>query len=309
MIRAMSSPNLDRAYAHCREIVSARAKNFLFAFLLLPRDKRRGLEAVYAYCRLADDLADDDGIAPDERARRLADLRLRLRLALPAPGDEPTAAPAPDPELDLLIDALRDTAHRYGVRRDDLDLVAVGCEQDLTVARYATFQETYDYCYMVASAVGLACLEVFGYRDDVETLRPLAVDLGIAMQLTNILRDVREDIERDRIYLPLEDLERFGVSEDQLREGRVDQNLRDLLAFEAARAREYFARGKRLAPRVRRDARICPLALAAIYEALLDQVERNRFVVFSQRASLSTRRKVGLLGKSCGRALLPGALL
>lgn len=295
---------LDQAYARCREIVAARAKNFLFAFLLLPRERRRALEAIYAYCRVADDLADDEGIPSEERARRLADLRLRLRLALPEEGGPEAAAPGPDPELDPLLLALQDTARRFGVRRDDLDLVAQGCEQDLTVARYPTFQDTYDYCYMVASAVGLACLEVFGYDEPPEGVRKLAADLGIAMQLTNVIRDVREDIERDRIYLPQEDLERFGVSEDQIREGRVDDAWRRLLAFEVDRARDYFQRGAQLAPHVYRGSRICPLALASIYEALLDQVERAGYDVFSRRVSLSTPRKLGLMSLSFGRAVL-----
>jgi len=310
MSSALAEPaasRLDDAYARCHEIVAARAKNFVYAFLLLPRARRRGLEAIYAYCRVADDFADDDGLPPAERARRLADLRRRLRAALPRPGEDPGAAPpAPDPVLDPLMAALADTATRFGVERDDLDLVAVGCEQDLEVTRYATFDDLRGYCYMVASAVGLACLDVFGVRGDRTAARELAVDLGIAMQLTNILRDVREDVERDRIYLPLEDLERFGVSEDQVRAGRVDANWRRLMAFEVERARTYFARGARLAPRVRRSSRICPLALASIYQAVLREVERAGYDVFSDRVALSSPRKLSLMGLAFGRALLPG---
>ncbi len=297
-------PQLEAAYRHCRAVVAQRAKNFAYAFLLLPPARRRGLEAIYAYCRIADDLADDEGLAQGERARRLADLRARLRAALPGAEAEGRDPLAPDRELDLLMLALRDTALRFGVARHDLDLVAQGCEQDLTVRRYASWEELRGYCYMVASAVGLACLEVFGYRGEREELRARAVDLGLAMQLTNIIRDVAEDLGRDRIYLPQEDLARFGVDEAQLAAGRVDERWRALLAFEVARARELFASGRRLAPAVRRRSRVCPLALAAIYERLLDEVERADYDVFSRRVALSGGQKLRLLGRCLAPAYL-----
>lgn len=304
------SAALGRAYARCHEIVAERAKNFSYAFLLLPAARRRGLEAIYAYCRVADDFADEDALPVAERALRLSDLRERLARAVPpagqardagAPGAD--ALPA-DPTLDPLLLALADTAERFGVRHADLDLVSIGCEQDLVVTRYETFAELYDYCYMVASAVGLACLDVFGYRGEPEEIRPLAIDLGIAMQLTNIVRDVREDMERDRVYLPQEDLRRFGVSERQLREGRADGAWRALCAFQVQRARHYFARGALLQRHVFRASRVCPLALAAIYQALLDQIERNDHDVFRARASLTSARKLGLLGVAVSRGAL-----
>ncbi|RMG08181.1 MAG: squalene/phytoene synthase family protein, partial [Planctomycetota bacterium] len=208
------------------------------------------------------------------------------------------------PELDLLLQALADASARFGVRREDLDLVATGCEQDLRVARYDTFEELHGYCYQVASAVGLACLEVFGYRGERELVRSLAVDLGIAMQLTNIVRDVREDFERDRVYLPREDLERFGVSEAELAHAPASPRVRELLAFEARRARCYFARGRRLAEHVLRDARACPLALAAIYERLLDRIESRDYDVLAERVTLPAGRKLGLLALSLARGLL-----
>lgn len=297
------TPPLDAAHAHCRAVVAARAKNFSYAFLLLPPARRRGLEAIYAYCRVADDLADDDGLTTEERARRLADLRARLRRALPRPGEAEPAA-APDAELDLLMTALADTAARYGVSRDDLDLVAQGCEQDLAVTRYETWDDLRGYCYLVASAVGLACLPVFGLKGDLEAARPFAVDLGLAMQLTNIIRDVNEDLARDRVYLPQAELRRFGVTEEALREGRVDGTWRAFCAFQVARARLLFRSGARLAPLVRRRSRVCPLALAALYDAVLDEVERAGYDVFSRRVALGPARKLGLLGLSFGRGLV-----
>jgi 15-cis-phytoene synthase len=288
----MESQHLQTAYAHCREVVEARAKNFSYAFLLLPAHKRRALEAIYGYCRVADDFADDDGLATDERRRLLTDLRTRLKAAFDG---EPA---------DLLMTAVADSARRFNVTHEDLDLVAKGCLQDLSVTRYATFEDLYGYCYMVASAVGLACLDVFGHQADPATVRPMAIDLGIAMQLTNIIRDVKEDIDRDRIYLPREDMKRFGVDEAQIRGGHVDSNWRAFLGFQIQRARCYFARGERLAAWVDRDARVCPLALASIYERLLDEVENAGCDVFHARVSLSKRRKLGLLGLAMGRGLL-----
>ncbi len=305
MLRAVNAPTtdeLDTAYAHCRRVVAERAKNFSYAFLLLPSPKRRALEAIYGYCRVADDFADDEGLSEDERARLLADLRKRLSAALP--NGETTEPLPPNRELDPLMLALSDSAGRFGVSHRDLDLVAIGCEQDLSVTRYETFEELYEYCYMVASAVGLACLDVFSFDADPALVRPLAIDLGIAMQLTNIIRDVKEDIERERIYLPLEDLRRFGVSESQIREGHVDANWRAFLAFQVQRARCYFARGEQLASHVERDARVCPLALASIYKRVLREVELANYDVFSERVSLSPRRKLGLMGLAMSRGLL-----
>lgn len=295
---------LDAAHARCRAIVAARAANFSYAFLPLPGPRRRGLEAIYAYCRVADDLADEDALPLAERARRLEDLRARLRRALPRPGDPPPPDLPGDAELDPLLVALADTAARFGVAREDLDDVARGCVQDLTVTRYATWAELERYCYLVASAVGLACVPVFGLRASPAEARGPAVALGLAMQLTNIIRDVSEDLARDRVYLPREDLDRFGVDEAGLRAGRADGAWRALCAFEVERARGLFREGARLAPLLERRSRACPLALAAIYSAILDEVERRGFDVFSARVSLGVARKVSLLGLSLGRGML-----
>ncbi len=302
----MPDPALEDAYARCRAIVAARAANFSYAFMALPFERRRGLEAIYAYCRVADDFADEDGLPIEERAQRLEDLRLRLRLALPAPGEVLPERPAGDAMLDPLLTALTHTAARFGVSRADLDDVAVGCVQDLTVTRYATWAELERYCYLVASAVGLACVPVFGLRNPASAAaaRGPAIALGLAMQLTNIVRDVTEDLARDRVYLPREDLERFGVTEEAMRAGRVDGPWRALCAFQVERARALFREGAKLVPFVERRSRACPLALAAIYTALLDEIERRGFDVFSGRVSLGAARKLSLLGLSLGRGLL-----
>lgn len=280
------------AYERCREIVKARAKNFAYAFIFLPDEKRRALDAIYAFCRIADDLADEDTRPLDERRRRLEALSARLRDAKPlACADE-----------ELVLSAVLDAARRFHVRSEDLDLVVQGCLQDLTVTRYATWSDLRDYCFKVASAVGLACLEVFEYEGPA---REPGIDLGLAMQLTNIVRDVTEDAARDRIYLPLADLVRFQVSERALLAGERTQAVRDLLAFEAARARELFASAERLYPLIRdRRARACPRTLASLYLALLDEIERRDFDVFTERASLRGRTKLRLAFSGLVRSLV-----
>ena len=347
---------LEDAYAHCHSIVATRAKNFLYAFKLLPAERRRALEAIYAYCRLADDFADDDDIEQAERARLLSGLRRKLAEVCGAPspmgglseapwpsqqaarahpqgaegsddpgeGDPETSACGPlgvspsnslarargprrgpletSVEVDLVLQAVGDAARRFHVAHADLDEVAKGCEQDLVVRRYATFADLHAYCYQVASAVGLACLDVFGYTGDRESARALAEDLGIAMQLTNIVRDIQEDLERDRVYLPQEDLERFGVSEADLESGVMTPGMRELIRFQVERAEDYFTRGAQLAPRVLRASRVCPLALAGIYRALLREIERRDYDVFSERVSLGSGRKLALMLWSMGRA-------
>ncbi len=282
---------LDRAWARCHDIVRARAKNFAYAFIFLPEEKRRALDAIYAFCRIADDHADEESRPLDERRRRLESLRERLHRALPREGD-PKGETVADPDEDLVLLAVGEAAKRFLVKRDDLELVIDGCIQDITVARYATWTDLRDYCFKVASAVGLACLEVFGHEGDA---RDPGIDLGLAMQLTNIVRDVTEDSARGRIYLPLEDLARFGVGERALLSGERTAETRALLAFEARRARELFASAERLYPLIPdRRARACPRTLAALYLALLDEIERRDFDVFGARASLRGTTKLRL---------------
>lgn len=284
-------PSLNRAFARCHEIVKARAKNFAYAFIFLPEEKRRALDAIYAFCRIADDHADEESRPLDERRRRLESLRARLHRALPREGNA-GGEPIPDEDEDQVLLAVAHSAQRFRVKREDLELVIDGCVQDLTVTRYSSWDDLREYCFKVASAVGLACLEVFEYSG---AAREPAVDLGLAMQLTNIVRDVTEDAQRARIYLPGGDLAHFGVSESELLRGEKTPAVRDLLAFEAKRARELFASAERLYPLIPdRRARACPRTLASLYVALLDEIERRDFDVFSSRASLKGATKLRL---------------
>ena len=173
---------------------------------------------------------------------------------------------------------------------------------DLTQTRYRTFDELRDYCYKVASVVGLISIEVFGYRDP--AAREYAVDLGIAMQLTNILRDIKEDAQRGRVYIPLDELESFGYSERDLQGSVVNGAYRDLMRFQVDRARSYFASGRRLMPALPLNSRACPAVLAALYSAILDRIEAAGFDVFQERIGLTTKRKLLLTARVWATSLI-----
>ena len=279
----------EAAYAHCRDITKAQAKNFYYAFRTLPARKRRAIYAAYAFCRLCDDIADGDAPVEDKRAA-LRETRARLR-------GEPDGGP-PDP----VFDALRHAIAAYSIPVSLFEEVVDGVEMDLVKDRYDTFEDLREYCFGVASAVGLISIEVFGYED--EAAKEYAIDLGIAMQLTNIMRDLREDAERGRIYLPLAELEAFGYSQQQLVDGVVDEQFKELMRFQADRARRYFASGSRLMPLLGPRARACPAVLAGVYSALLDSMERAGYDVFQRRIALSTRRKIFIMAKTWAASLV-----
>ncbi len=280
--------SLPDAYAYCRNVTRESASSFYNAFRLLPSDRRAALDAVYAFCRFVDDVADDDG------RRDPAALLRRWREELAAVYDGTPSHP--------IGVALADAVPRFGLAREHFDELIRGVEMDLRCRRYQTFDDLYAYCYRVASTVGLLCIEIFGRTQPSAT--DYAVDLGIAFQLTNILRDVHEDAERGRIYLPLEDLERFGCSEDDLLQGRYSANVAALMAFECGRARAYYLRAQgALAPEDRRA--LAPAeAMRFIYERLLGRIESRRFDVFGPRITLPRYEKVGLALAAWGRSQL-----
>ena len=282
--------DLRDAYEQCRLVTKRNAKNFYYAFLTLPAARRRAIYATYAYCRLCDDIADED--FPDERKLELfSDIRHRLGLMGSNGSDHPVFA------------ALGDTVERYGIPQRYFEEILQGVEMDLTWSRFRDFEELRDYCYKVASAVGLVCIEIFGYRDG--KAREHAVDLGLAMQLTNIIRDVKEDAERGRIYIPLDEVQACGYSEEELLSGVMNEPFLRLMRSQAARAREHFARGRLLLPLLSGASRACPAVLHDIYSALLDQIEREGFRVFEGRASLNTTRKLFIMATTWARSMLP----
>ena len=281
---------LELAYDYCRRIAKQHAKNFYYAFRTLPARKRRAIYAAYAFCRFCDDIADED-IPLEQKQSGFA--RMRRRLA------ESQNGRASDP----LLTALDDASRAFGIPTHRFEEIIEGVEMDLTRTRFRTFEELRGYCYKVASVVGLICIEVFGYDDP--KARDYAVDLGLGMQLTNILRDIKEDSERGRIYIPLDEMASFGYSEQNLVNGVVNDSFRELMTFQAARARGYFASGRRLLPLLPRESRACPGVLHGVYSAILDRIEACGFNVFERRIGLSTREKLFLTARFWASSLIP----
>ena len=275
-----TDPVIDSAYDRCERTAREHARNFYYAFRTLPRERRRAIYAAYAFCRVCDDIADGD-LPTDDRRRGLSELRSRLGSALD--GDR----------TDPVLTAVAHASSRFGISPGHLGEVIDGVEMDLSKARYADFEELRGYCYKVASVVGLISIEIFGYSDP--AARRHAVDLGLAMQLTNIMRDVREDFARDRVYLPQDEMSAFGYGESDLRAGVVDERFRGLMALQAKRARAYFESGSRLLPLLRPESRACPAVLGALYSAILDRIEASGFDVFGRRIGLSLPEKLVLM--------------
>lgn len=275
---------LAAAYAECRQVTRREARNFYFAFLTLPAKQRRAIYVAYTFCRYCDDSVDAEG-AHAQKLERIS--RLRRMLADAYAGR--AAAP--------LFLGLADVAETYRIPQEYFQEVLNGVESDLVKTRYADFAELRRYCYQVASAVGLICIHIFGCRGGAAA-RQRAVDLGLAMQLTNICRDVREDWELGRVYLPQDEMARFGVSESDLAAGVITPALAALLQFQINRAREHFASGRQLLPYLPRRSRACPAALGLIYGGVLDQIAGAGYDIFQERISLSKGRKLRLMAQA-----------
>ncbi|HEY3225516.1 MAG TPA: phytoene/squalene synthase family protein [Planctomycetota bacterium] len=283
---------LREAYAFCEAVTRKSHSTFELAISLVLRPRRQALQAIYAFCRLADDAVDLPGRAARDAAAAVESLRLRLREAFAGRPDGP------------LFVALLDAARRFHIPLPRFEEIIDGVAMDLERGRYPTFEALVSYCRRVASSVGLACVHVFGFRD--KFALDAAVDLGIALQLTNILRDLKEDAQRGRFYLPAEDLERFGVSERDLLEGRRTPQFLELMKFEVARARTYFKRGERLFACLSRWIRPCPIAMACAYRKILDSIESHGYDVFSHRVRLTRSQRTLVLGATAIRTVLAG---
>jgi 15-cis-phytoene synthase len=287
--RAVAS--LDADYERCAQVTRRSRSSFYYAFILLPPERRRALHAVYAFCRFIDDIADDESIR--EPALLLKRWREELdRVYIGAP----TRA---------LSRALADSARRFKIPRELFEEIINGVEMDLSRKRYQTWEELRPYCYRVASALGLICIEIFGYRNPSAKL--YAENLGLALQLTNILRDVREDAERGRIYLPLEDLARFKVSEEEILAGVYSPNFVSLMDFEARRARELYALAQSELAAEDRATLLTAEAMRLIYAALLERIIKSNYRVLDRRHSLSAPHKLYLVGRAWAEGRL-GAL-
>ncbi len=278
---AIATPEqIARAYEAVADATKAASSNFYYAFVTLPPDKRNSVYAGYAFCRMADDIV-DEGEYGDKAGEALDSLRVKLANAYDGQADG-----------DMWI-ALGDTLHRYPIDQRHLLDVVDGCRMDLNGATYETFDDLVKYCKLVASATGLALIEVFGYED--ERAIEYATDLGIALQLTNILRDITEDPELGRVYLPASELAEYGVSVDDLRNKRVTPEFRRFMKFQVGRARDYLASGVRLFPLLDSQSRSCPETMTSVYRTLLDQMEKNDYDVLNHRVGLSKFQKFRLL--------------
>lgn len=288
---------LDMAYSVCRSIARSAAKNFYYGFLVLPKPKRNALSAVYAFMRRCDDIADDSAQSVNDRQINLAEWLDKAHHAL-------AAHPTDDP----VLLALADTQRTYQIPIGLLDQLAFGTASDLDypqpesgsspalAIRYQTFEELQQYCYGVASVVGLVCIKIFGYRDP--AAEPLAERCGLAFQLTNIIRDVKEDIGTGRVYFPQEDLAQCNLSVADLAAPKADlDRIRPLLALEADRARECYLAGEQLVPMVNEDSQPGLWVLITIYRRLLEKIAARQYDVFTERVRLTVPEKLSVLGK------------
>jgi 15-cis-phytoene synthase len=266
--------SVEQAYAEVQRVTRARAKNFAYGIMVLPHEKRRAIAAIYAFAREVDDVADGSAPVEEKRARLEA-----LRAAL----DDPPAA--------AMHVALTDARARFGIPRDALSAIVDGGLQDLVKTRYATFDELRAYCEKVAGAVGVACVAVYGSDDDER-----ARTLGIALQLINVMRDVDEDRALGRVYLPQDELDRFGVHELA-----VGPEWRELMAFQAARARAHLDEGLRLLDSLDRRSALCVATFAGLYRGQLDRMESNGFDVFTASCRLSAPAKLAVVARGMWR--------
>jgi phytoene synthase len=274
---------LRRSYAYCEELTRQQAGNFYHAFHLLPLDQRRAMCALYAFLRVADDLADAPGPAADKVAP-LEAWRRQLHDALAGTYHHP------------LHPALHHTIATYGVPPLYLEQVLDGVTMDLVADCYNNFTDLYKYCYHVASAVGLACIHIWGFTD--ERAKAHAEAAGIALQLTNILRDLGEDASRGRVYLPQDDLKRFSYPAAGLGQGLRDDRFRALMRFQAERARSYYEAGSALTAYLWPPGRAVFLVMLRTYRSILDAIVARDYDVFSSRVRLPRWRKLWMAAQA-----------
>jgi phytoene synthase len=288
-------PQLVMAYSVCKGITRMAAKNFYYAFLVLPRRKREALCAVYAFMRRCDDITDDPKLSTEERRQQLESWLDSLHRAQQG-----------NPTDDAILLALTDAQRRYAIPAGLLDELAHGTAMDVEeaeasmqtgsgVIHYRTFEDLRLYCYRVASVVGLVCIHVFGYRDP--AAEPLAERCGLAFQLTNIIRDVKEDASLGRVYLPEEDLAKSNLTLADVLSVSDPARLRPVLTLEADRAREFYQSGDELIPYISEDSQPALWVLINIYRALLEKIALKQYDVFTTRVALSRWEKLRILGK------------
>lgn len=275
--------SLAESYRWSAKLTRRTARNFIYSFQVLPRRQRRAMDALYAFMRVTDDLADEEGES-ETKEHALIDWRQRLRAMMHGEYTHPVHP------------ALHDAIKEFGIPIPYFDQVIDGVQQDLKPVRLANFDELYSYCYRVASVVGLCCIEIWGYTD--ARAREYAEASGVAFQLTNILRDVSEDLGRDRVYLPRDEWQRFDSPPESWASGRFGEPYQAFMRFQAERANQYFDRGERLFPFLRPPGRAVFRVMLGIYRGLLREIERRKFDVFSERVRLSQWKKLSMLARA-----------
>ena len=301
---ASPTAQIAEAYRFCRDIARREAKNFYWAFRVLPRPKSDAMCAVYAFMRRADDISDDESKSLETRRAEMSTWLESWRNSRTATTTDPVFL------------ALADTQHRFNIPDSLLEELVAGTTMDLEpqleprtsnlepVQTYETFDDLYRYCYLVASVVGLVCIKIFGYTDP--RAEQFAEETGVAFQLTNILRDVKEDIERNRVYLPIDLLDEFGETIPELHElaaGRtMTERERAMLATLAIRAEKYYLAANKLIPLLDRDSRAAMWVLVTIYHRLLARIADRKMEVFRTRVSISTSEKLAILARGAAMA-------
>jgi len=267
----------QRPHVPAEKITRQSNSNLALAFIALGRERRHDITTFYAFCRLIDDIADDGELGRAEKQRRLDIWRSALRRRIAA---ESSIAPN-----------VRALIAEYRLSPEMLDEIISGVEMDLYTARYATFEDLRIYCYRVASAVGLVSIEIFGYQNP--RCREYAINLGMALQITNIIRDVERDLEQDRIYLPQEDMAQFDYSEADLLARKYDERFTRLMEFEAGRADVFFRLAREALPPEDRRSMVAPEIMASVYGGLLQRMRRGRFRVFNNAYRVGKLAKLG----------------
>jgi phytoene synthase len=271
---------------HSRALTKKSASNLALAFILLPREKRDAMSALYAFCRAVDDVADEDSVSTETRRAELAAWRTDIR----------RACENQEPEF-VLNQEFRPVIHRFKLPFALFDEIIKGCETDLDTLRYDNYEQLELYCYRVASAVGLLSIEIFGYQNP--ACHDYAIYLGKALQLTNILRDVKNDAARGRIYLPLAELKRFNVTELEILEGKYSERYFALASSVAARARHFYSLAQKTLPPADRRAMVAAELMGSVYWRLLQKLEAGKFDVFGPQAlKLGKPHKLALIFQS-----------
>ena len=288
--RVDGSAELEAAYGWCKQYTKERAKNFYYGFAILPPEKRNAIYAAYAFSGHVDDIADELHDRA-EQERQLAEARERLRQCYAGQRSGP------------LFTALGGAVDRFNVPREYFEELVNGCEMDFTIDRYATWDELHRYCYRVAGMVGMICVSIFGTKA-APYAKDAALSMGVGLQIVNIMRDVREDAERGRVYFPADELAAHGLSADDILACRYDARFAAMMRQQGQRAHRYFRRGQRLLPLLDLRSRMCVNVLQGIYQEILKRIEARNYDVLSERISLSGREKLTSIAALWGQAAM-----